>query len=199
MPHSSSSFSQQQRAASAHGQGDLRIMVRASPSSASRRASHSSSTSHHLVFPDEFAGSSDSAGLSISSEAPADNRMSIAASEDELGSGGDNSAALSPSGRVALPESDPGLTVMLSRAAESVGLHWRPSPSPECSRLYDWFLGVQADHWQPPQVPFFLEVHEEVTRSWRAPFSARNRASASSVLTALDGGAAKGYVEIPPS
>lgn len=47
-------------------------------------------------------------------------------------------------------------------------------------------------------VPFFPEVHEEVTRSWRAPFSDRNRSSASSVLTTLDDGAAKGYVEIPP-
>ncbi len=136
--------------------------------------------------------SSDRAGPSISFGAPADDRMSIAASEGELGSGDDNSAALPPSGRVALPESDPGLTVMLSRAAESVGLHWRPPPSPE------WFLGAQADHRQSPQVPFFPEVHEEVTSSWRASFSARNRASASSVLTALDGGAAKGYVEIPP-
>ncbi len=32
----------------------------------------------------------------------------------------------------------------------------------------------------------------KVTSSWRAPFSARNRASAFSVLTALDGGVAKG-------
>ncbi len=124
--------------------------------------------------------------------------MSIAASEGELGPGDDDLAVLPPSGRVALPESDPGLTAMLSRAAESVGLHWRPPPSPECSRLDDWFLGAQADHRQSPQVPFFPEVHEEVTSSWRVPFSAQNRASASSVLTALDGGVAKGYVEIPP-
>ncbi len=41
-------------------------------------------------------------------------------------------------------------------------------------------------------------MHEEVTRSWKAPFSARNRPSASSVLTTLDGGAAQGYVEVPP-
>ncbi len=87
---------------------------------------------------------------------------------------------------------------MLSQAAESVGLHWRPPPSPERSRLDDWFLGAQADRRQPPPVPFFPEVHEEVTRSWRAPFSARNRPSASSVLITLDGGAAQGYVEIPP-
>ncbi len=191
MPRSSSSGSR--RATSAHGQGDLRITVRASPSSASLRASHSSSASHHLGFPDELVESSDRAGPSILFGAPADDRMSIAASGDELGSGDDDSAALPPSGRVALPESDPELTAMLSRAAESVGLHWRPPPSPERSRLDDWFLGAQADRQQPPPVPFFPEVHEEVTRSWRAPFSARNRPSASSVLTTRDGGAAQGY------
>ncbi len=116
--------------------------MRASPSSTSLQASHSSSTSHRLVFPDEHAGSSDRAGPhSISFRAPADDRMSITASGDELGSGEDDSAALPPSGRVALPESDPELTAMLSRAAESIGLLYRlKPPSPECSRLDDWFL-----------------------------------------------------------
>ncbi len=118
------------------------------------------------MFPDELARSSDRAGPSIPFGAPADDRISITASGDKLGSGDDDSAALPPSGRVALPESDPELTAMLSRAAESVGLHWRPPPSPECSRLDDCFLGAQADCWQPPPVPFFREVHEEVTRSW---------------------------------
>ncbi len=99
----------------------------------------------------------------------------------------------SPSSWMATP-----MTAMLSRAAESIGLHWRPPPSPERSRLDDWFLGAQAERRQPPPVLFFPEVHEEVTRSWRAPFSARNRPSASSVLTTLDGGAAQVYVEIPP-
>ncbi len=153
-----------------HGQGDFRITVRASLSSTSLRASHSSSASHRLVFPDKLAGSSDRAGPSISFGAPADDRMSIAASGDELGSGDADSAALPPSGRVALPESDPELTAMLSRAAESVGLHWRAPPSPERSRLDDWFMGAQADLRQPPPVLFFKEVHEEVTRSWRAHF-----------------------------
>ncbi len=195
LPRSSSSG---RRTTSAQGQGDLRITVRASPSSTSPWASHSSSTSHRLGFPDEYAGSSDRAGPSISFGAPADDGVSITASGDELGSGEDDSAALPPSGRVALPESDPELTAMLSRAAESVGLHYRRPPSPERSRLDDWFLGAQAERRQPPPVPFFPEVHEEVTRSWKAPFSARNRPSASSVLTTLDGGAAQGYVEVPP-
>ncbi len=81
MPRSSSSGFR--RATSAHGQGDLRITVRASPSSTSPRASHSSSASHHLVFPDELVGSLDRAGPSISFGAPADDRMLIAASGDE--------------------------------------------------------------------------------------------------------------------
>ncbi len=195
LPRSSSSG---RRTTSAQGQGDLRITVRASPSSASPRASHSSSTSHRLGFPDEYAGSSDRAGPSISFSTPADDRLSITASGDELGSGEDDSAALPPSGRVALPESDPELTAMLSRAAESIGLHYRRPPSPERSRLDDWFLRAQVERRQPPPVPFFPEVHEEVTRSWKAPFSARSRPSASSVLTTLDGGAAQGYVEVPP-
>ncbi len=119
LPRSSSSG---RRTTSAQGQGDLRITVRASPSSTSPRASHSSSTSHHLGFPDEYAGSSDRAGPSISFGAPADDGISITASGDELGSGEDDSAALPPLVRVALPESDPELTAMLSRAAESIGL-----------------------------------------------------------------------------
>ncbi len=110
LPRSSSSG---RRTTSAQGQGDLRITVRASPSSTAPRASHSSSTSHRLGFPDEYAGSSDRAGPSISFGAPADDGVSITASGDELGSGEDDSAALPPSGRVALPESDPELTAML--------------------------------------------------------------------------------------
>ncbi len=100
--------------------------MRASPSSASPRASHSSSASHRLGFPDELVESSDRAGPSISFGAPADDRMSITASGDELGSGDDDSAALPPSGRVVLPESDPETDCYAFRAAESVGLQWRP-------------------------------------------------------------------------
>ncbi len=121
MPHSSSSISQQRRATSAHCQGDLKIMVRGSLSSTSLRASHSTCTSHPLVFPDELAGFSDRVEPSISFGAPADDRMWIAASRDELGSGDDDSAVLPPSGRVVLPESDPELTAMLARATKSIG------------------------------------------------------------------------------
>ncbi len=46
-------------------------------------------------------------------------------------------------------------------------------------------------------MPFFPEVHEELTKSWMAPFTARSRSSVSSVLTTLNGGNARGYAGIP--
>ncbi len=59
-------------------------------------------------------------------------------------------------------------------------------------------LGVaRAGSQGPTPVPFFPEVHDELTGSWTAPFTARNRSSGSSSLTTLDGGAARGYMEIP--
>ncbi len=72
----------------------------------------------------------------------------------------------------------------------------RPVPSPR-----GWTIGFSergAAH-----KPFFPEVHEELTSSWMAPFTARSRSSASSVLTTLDGGVARGYAgtcahETPP-
>ncbi len=76
---------------------------------------------------------------------------------------------------MALPELDLELTAMLSRAVESIGLHRRPPPSPERSRLDDWFLGAQAACRQPPPGPFFPVVHEKVTRSWRALKAGRLR------------------------
>ncbi len=46
-------------------------------------------------------------------------------------------------------------------------------------------------------MPFFPEVHEDLTRSWKAPFTARNKSCSSSPLTTIDGGAALGYAGIP--
>ncbi len=87
---------------------------------------------------------------------------------------------------------------MLARAAVSIGLEVNRPPSPEPSRLDDWFL--RAGRGSQPRlapVPFFPEVHNELTKSWMAPFTARSPSSASSVLTTLDSGVARGYVGIP--
>ncbi len=96
---------------------------------------------------------------------------------------------LPPSGVVATAAPDPELTAMLARAAVSIGLEVNRPPSPEPSWLDDWFLGAGVHEVH--------EVHEELTSSWMAPFTARSRSSASSVLTTLDGGVARGYAGIP--
>ncbi len=63
-----------------------------------------------------------------------------------------------------MPESDLEMTAMLSRAAESVWLEWRPPPCPEPSRLDDWFLWVAcAGSQHPAPGPSLPEVHEELT------------------------------------
>ncbi len=126
--------------------------------------------------------------------------MSIAASEGESDhSGNDDSAPLPPSWRSTVPDSDLEIVAMLAQAADRVGLKWRPPPCPEPSRLDDWFLGVaRAGSQGPTPVLFFPEVHDELTGTWMAPFTARNRSSGSSSLATLDGGAARGYTEVPP-
>ncbi len=180
--------------------GDLRITVRASPSG----VSHPSGTPQPAGVPLVRTGASAEWGTPpVSFGASPDDQMSVAASEGEPSlSGDDDSAALPPSGVVALSEPDPEMTAMLSRAAENVGLVWNPPPRPDPSRLDEWFLGGGGGggsrcFQRPPPVPFFPEVHEELTRSWKAPFTARNKPCGSSLLTTLDGGAALGYTGIP--
>ncbi len=101
-------------------------------------------------------------------------------------SGEEDSAVLPPSGVAALPESDPEMAAMLSRGAVSIKLQWNPPPCHEPSRLDDWYIGVaRAGSQRSAPVPFFPEVHEEVTKTWTAPFSARSWSGPSSSLTTL--------------
>ncbi len=186
-------------ATSGSSRAGLTVTVRNSPKTA--RAPPVTGTSLPMELPRERAGPSHGGGVPlVSFGAPPDDRMSIATLEGESDqSGDDGSVPLPPSRRSAVPDSDPEMVAMLARAAESVGLEWRPPPCPEPSRLDDWFLGVaRAGSQGPTPVPFFPEVHDELTGTWTAPFTARNRSSGSSSLATLDGGAARGYTEIPP-
>ncbi len=128
------------RGSRADALGDLRVTVRASPPGTPPRTSYSSRSEHPVRFPGDFAGLSHGAP-SISFGAPSVDRMSIAASGDGFTSSEDEGAVgLPPSGVVATAAPDPELTAMLARAAVN-----RP-PSPEPSRLNDWFLGAGAAH-----------------------------------------------------
>ncbi|KAI2658175.1 Transposon Tf2-8 polyprotein [Labeo rohita] len=46
--------------------------------------------------------------------------------------------------------------------------------------------------------PFFPEVHEEISRSWRSPYSARAQAAGSHMLSSVDGADRWGYTKPPP-
>ncbi|XDV35948.1 hypothetical protein PO909_005810 [Leuciscus waleckii] len=61
-----------------------------------------------------------------------------------------------------------------------------------------WYLALERDSqlW-PTLVPFVPEVHEELTKLWKAPFTARALFTSSSTLTTPDGGVARGYTEVP--
>ncbi len=154
------------RGSPADALGDLRVTVRASPPGTPPRTSYSSRSEHPVRFPGDFAGPSHGAP-SISFGAPSVDRMSIAASGDGFTSSEDEGAGgLPPSGVVATAAPDPELTAMLARAAVSIGLEVNRPPSPEPSRLDDWFLGAGRDSQpRPAPVPFFPEVHEELTSS----------------------------------
>ncbi len=108
----------------------------------------------------------------ISFGAPPDGRMSIAALEGELSLSGDDDYAFP--GRQECVESSTASRFFEARRVVS---QWRFSA--------------------PPPVPFFQEVHEELTRPWKAPFTARNKSWSSTPLTTLDGGDGLGNTGIP--
>ncbi|KAG1951020.1 hypothetical protein F2P79_011251 [Pimephales promelas] len=79
------------------------------------------------------------------------------------------------------------MTAMLSRAAASIGLEWNPLPCPVRSLLDDWFLGAAAAAKpQPTPIPFFLELHEELAKAWKAPLTSRERSKLSIILPVVD-------------
>lgn len=156
--------------------GDPRVTVRAFPPGQSPRTSHSSRSSCSVRLPGDSAVPSHGVP-SVSFGAPIEDQMSIAASGDGQSSSEDeDSAGLPPSGVAAAAESDPELTAVLSRAAVSVGLEACTPPSPEPSQRDDWFLGTGCgSRPRPAPVPFFPEVHGELTKSWMAPFYGQKR------------------------
>ncbi len=105
---------------------------------------------------------------------------------------------LPPSGVVATAAPDPELTAMLARAAVSIGLEVNrpPVPSPR-----GWTIGFsERGVAHNRALPRCLSSRRCIT-SWRSlgwpPFTARSPSSASSVLTTLDSGVARGYAGIP--
>ncbi len=101
-----------------------------------------------------------------------------------------------------LSASSPGMDAdifrILSNAVEELGLEWSPPEEPSRSRLDEWFLPGRHQAPRQQASPFFPEVHNEITKSWRAPYSSCLRASSSSTLTSVKGAEEKGYDSLTP-
>ncbi len=125
--------------------------------------------------------------------------MSPVASDAEELSGSVTDPAPSglPAPSAAKAGMDAELFRILSKAVEELGLEWSPPEEPSHSRLDEWFLPGRRQAPQQRPSPFFPEVHDELTRSWHSPYSARLRTSASSALTTIDGAEEKGYERMP--
>ncbi len=128
-----------------------------------------------------------------------DDSLSLAASDAEELSGSVTDPALLPpsSSRSARPRTDDELVRVMSNAVGELGLEWSPPEEPSRSRLDEWFLPGRQQAPRQRSSPFFPEVHDELTKSWRAPYSSRIRPSASSALTSVDGAEEKGYEHLP--
>ncbi|KAL0187568.1 hypothetical protein M9458_014667, partial [Cirrhinus mrigala] len=157
-------------AATARNLGDLQVTVQNVPPGKTPRAS--APPRGPVVMPKQTA--------SPSKSGPSE-EMSISASEGEQSA---NEAGASAERR-------PSVVAVLSEADAELGSGWGSR------RLDDWFLGTRsAAPPRSPPVPFFPEVHDELVRAWRAPYSARSHPT-SSALATLDGRAAKGYAGVP--
>ncbi len=92
---------------------------------------------------------------------------------------------------------DEELIRVMTKAVNELGLEWSPPDEPSRCRLDEWFLPRRHQALRQPSSPFFPEVHNELTKSWHAPFSSRICPSASVALTSVDGTEEKGYEHLP--
>ncbi len=93
---------------------------------------------------------------------------------------------------------DADLFHILSNTVEELGLEWSPPDETSRSRLDEWFLPGRRQAARQRASPFFPVVHDEITKSWHAPYSYCLCASSSSTLTSVDGAEEKGYDCLPP-
>ncbi|MGL4478702.1 MAG: hypothetical protein ACRCVK_10810, partial [Aeromonas veronii] len=120
------------------------------------------------------AEASDLVSFDGSDEEPLDDSMPVATSETEGWAGESEDYAPLPS--LEPIDNSAGMDVklfrVLSKAVEDLDLEWAPLEEPPRSRLDEWFLPGRRQALKQHSAPFFPEVHEELTKSWRASYSA---------------------------
>ncbi len=107
--------------------------------------------------------------------------------------------ALPPSGQEARPSAAYSeLVDVLSRATEKLALDWSDEPrESQASKLDDRFLIGAHSMLERRKLPFFSDLHCEISSSWKQPFSSRLTNAAAADFTNLGGPVEQGYTAMP--
>ncbi len=145
---------------------------------------------HDFLFPSPRARDTVSFGL--------DDIQHTAASDSE-DFGPALADALPPSGQEARPSAAYSeLVDVLSRATEKLALDWPDEPrESRASKLDEWFLSGAHSKSERRKLPFFSDLHREISGSWKQPFSSRLTNAAAADFTNLMGSVEQGYTAMP--
>ncbi len=90
------------------------------------------------------------------------------------------------------------LVDVLSRATEKLSLDWPDEPrESQASKLDERFLSGLNSRPERRKLPFFSDLHQEISRSWKQPFPSRLTNTAAADFTNLVGSVEQGYTAIP--
>ncbi len=145
---------------------------------------------HDFLFPSPRARDTVSFGL--------DDILHTAASDfEEFGPA--LADALPPSSQEARPSAAYSeLVDVLSRATEKLALDWPDEPrESRASKLDEWFLSGAHSKPERRKLPFFSDLHREISGSWKQPFSSRLTNAAAADFTNLVGSVEQGYTAMP--
>ncbi len=107
--------------------------------------------------------------------------------------------ALPPSSQEARPSAAYSeLVDVLSRATEKLALDWPDEPrESRASKLDERFLSGANSKPERRKLPFFGDLHQEISRSWKQPFSSRLTNVAAADFNNLVGSVEQGYTAMP--
>ncbi len=90
------------------------------------------------------------------------------------------------------------LVDVLSRATEKLSLDWPDEPrESRASKLDERFLSGPNSKPERRKLPFFGDLHQEISRSWKQPFSSRLTNAMAADFTNLVGSVEQGYTVMP--
>ncbi len=107
--------------------------------------------------------------------------------------------ALLPSGQEARPSAAYSeLVDVLSHNTEKLALDWPDEPrESRASKLDERFLSGAHSKPERRKLPFFSDLHREISSSWKQPFSSRITNAAAADFTNLVGSVEQGYTAMP--